>query len=203
MNLEKFSMAIYTIKIAKKYKRIPESSFIFETVYCHYRLSKFNFALNLINYQTQINGNLLHQSRFKVLKAQILYRLEKFNESAEIFKEVLESNELPSQAEELKINLLAAQAQAHIPVLVSDADEFTFESAYNTSIAKFIAEDYKSAKKNSTQCEEIFLSNMEDLNPADLVNSKIISICALAAEKDNENIYEAEVLFKKLLVSEK
>lgn len=203
MDLKKFSMAIYTIKMAKKYKRIPESSFIFETVYCYYRLSKFNFALNFFNYQAQINENLLNQSRFKVLKAQILYRLEKFNESAEIFKELLESNEFPSQAEEIKVNLLAAQAQARIPVFVFDEEEFTFESAYNTSIAKFIAKDYKSAKKYATICEEMFLSNMEDLNPSDLVNSKIISICALAAENDHENIFEAEALFNKLLASEK
>lgn len=192
-------MAMYTIKMAKKYKGFPVSSFIFEEAYCYYRLSKFEHALNLI--EEYKNETIFNCTGYEIIKAQILYRLERFSESAEIFQNLLNQNELSNQTEELKVNLLAAQAQAHMHI--PDEVYISFESTYNASIAKFLVHDYKFSEKYSTDCAEIFSTKNEDLISSDLVNSKIVSISALAADKNYQNVYEAEALFKKLLAIEK
>ena len=80
-----------------------ELNFNFDEAYCNYRLGKFISALNVLNKLNRLD------SRSKLLKGQIFYRLERFEEAADIFEELIGLEEFP--IEELKVNLLAARSQ--------------------------------------------------------------------------------------------
>ncbi|KAJ8941871.1 hypothetical protein NQ318_001723 [Aromia moschata] len=75
---------------------------IFEKAYCYYRANKPEDALATIDQsETEIDF------RTKELKAQTLYRLEKFNEAAEIYREIIK-NSNDDYEDERYTNLSAA-----------------------------------------------------------------------------------------------
>ena len=183
INMEKFTLALSTIKMA--HKRGLNGGFLFESAYCLYRLGKFLSALNLIE-KSKID------SRSKLLKGQILYRLERFDEAADIFNNLLKIGEFPS--EELQINLFAAKAQAG---LNSDEKVESFDSAYNLALIKLNSNDKKSVESLVDNCEKYFVN--ENTSQSDLINLKLVSICVLMSNKDNWP--EAEFLLRKLKTS--
>lgn len=183
--MNKFTLALSTINMARK-NGLSSDAFVFESAYCLYRLGKFLSTLNLIE-KSKIDSRLL------LLKGQALYRLERFDEAVEIFKSLLKTDEF--SAEELNVNLLAAKAQAKIDH--DGAIEPSFDSTYNLALIKLATNDFEAAEKIADDCEKFLESGIASQN--DLINSKLVSTCALMAEKDNWP--EAEFILRKLKTS--
>lgn len=160
----------------------PQSSFVFEFAYCLYRLGKFLSALNLIE-KSEID------SRLNLLKGQILYRLERFQEAVEIFNNLIETDEVSNK--DLQVNLLAAKAQAGIN---SNEKVESYDSAYNLALVKLANNEFKATEQLVNECEKFL--ELEDISQSDSINLKLISTCAMMGEKDNWP--EAEFLLRKL-----
>lgn len=62
------------------------SDLVFEKAYCYYRVNKHKEALDIIE-QNEERADL----RIKELKAQILYRLERFPESASLYQDIIKN----------------------------------------------------------------------------------------------------------------
>lgn len=190
--MSKFTLAISTIKMSRKIDESLRINFILEEAYCLYRLGKFGSSLNLIE-REQVQSQSEDDNRLKALKGQVFYRLERFNEAAEIFQELLVNDQHPS--EELKVNLLAAQAQAG---LNSESQETeSFDLLYNSALVKFASKDFKSAENLANDCESF--SNDENVSPSNLINSKLLAICV--SMNDKGNLPESHFLLRKLQAS--
>jgi tetratricopeptide (TPR) repeat protein len=179
--MEKFTLALSTIKMAHK-RGFPKSAFVFESAYCLYRLGKFLSALNLIE-KSKLD------SRLNLLKGQILYRLERFEEADEIFNNLIKTDEFSNQ--DLQVNLLAAKAQAGIN---SYEKVDSYDSAYNLALVKFANNEFKATEQLVNECEKFL--ELESVSQSDSINLKLISICAMMGEKTNWP--EAEFLLRKL-----
>lgn len=166
-----------------------KESFVFESAYCLYRLGKFDSSLNTICSKADSDP------RFRLLRGQALYRLERFEEAAMIFQSLLENGDFP--AEELQVNLLAAKSQAKLP---TDSMECkSFDVSFNLALAKLLTGNFKEAEDLATDCEQFSLD--ENTSSSDLVNAQLVCICAMMASK--ENWPEAECLLRKLQINQK
>ena len=167
-----------------------KSSFALEEAYCLYRLGKFTSSLNLIEKEGDCKDD-----RFQLLKGQVLYRLEQFKEAADIFESLLNSNNGEFGVDELKVNLLAASAQAGINSgQLPEVEIRSFDKFYNQALVELSSSEYKKAESLATDCEAFGYD--ENVRPTDLVNSKLAAICA--SMNDPKNIPEAEYLLRKL-----
>ncbi|KAL1461321.1 hypothetical protein WDU94_013228, partial [Cyamophila willieti] len=99
LQLNKFDDALQTFE---KYSKISENLH-FERAYCHYRLSNINKALEIIN---ESNDNSF---RMKELKAQVLYRLEDYEDCYRVYKDVIK-NTHDEYEDERETNLAAVIA---------------------------------------------------------------------------------------------
>lgn len=123
---------------------------IFEESYCLYRLNKPELALEKVQGQKNLS------EKMKELKAQILYRLEKFEESYSVYKDLLKNTSDGFEQERLT-NLQAAA------VYVESADlnheEETYEMVYNQACKLLAEENWAEAEealnKAVQMCKEI------------------------------------------------
>ena len=78
----------------------------FEEAYCHYRLNSASKALEVLdrNSVSTQNESLKH----KELKAQVLYRLEKYNECFNIYRDIVKNSMADDDFEEERMTNLAA-----------------------------------------------------------------------------------------------
>lgn len=166
--------------------------FKFEEAYCNYRLGKFISAMNILSKLNPLDID----SKSKLLQGQVFYRLERFEEAADIFQHLIDSEEFP--VEELEVNLLAAQSQIKNHQDKSNGNSFDF--LYNSSIAKLSSNDFIAAEKLANECFEKFAHN-ENVSQSDLINAKLVGICALM--NDSNNWPESEFLLRKLKTSNK
>lgn len=180
--MEKFTLSLSSIKMSLKCG-ISAQDFSFEAAYCLYRLGKFQAAFRIL--ETSMNPEHV------LLKAQCLYRLERFSESAEIFDALKNSQSF--QIAELDVNLLAVMAQSgqtieHVPSLIN------FDLVYNVALVYLNSKQLGLAEQYASDCAEF--TNQDDVSSGDLINSQIVSICALLASDANSP--EAEFLLRKL-----
>lgn len=176
--MEKFTLALSTIKMAHK-NGLPKNAFVFESAYCLYRLGKFLSALNLFEKSSKID------SRMKLLKGQIFYRLERFDEAVDIFQSLIKTGEFSK--DELQVNLLAAKAQAGIN---SNENVDSYDSKYNLALVKLSNNELKAAEQLVNELET------ENISQSDSLNMQLVSTCAMMGDKDNWP--EAEFLLRKL-----
>ena len=166
-------------------------NFAFDEAYCNYRLGKFISALNSIKESVD--------PRSELLKAQILYRLERFEESANIFESLIKSEQF--SVEELQVNLTAARSQNQgnedLSQLASSSFD-SFDSMYNLALIKLASKDFKGAEQLANECYDKFVFD-ENVNQADIINSQLLAICARMNDKNNWP--EAEFLLRKLKTS--
>lgn len=170
--------------MAQKGGTIGKELFLFESAYCLYRLGKFESSLNVISCSKE------RDPRFKLLEGQALYRLERFEEAAEIFQNLLQAGDFP--AEELQVNLLAAQSQAKLPT--DFVDPKSFDATYNLALAKLSTGNFKEAERLATASGIFSLD--ENTCPSDMINAQLVTICSMIPSKDDWP--EAECLLRKL-----
>ncbi|CAG9855199.1 unnamed protein product [Phyllotreta striolata] len=126
---------------------------IFEKAYCYYRANKPDDALKIIE---STEGELDY--RIKELKAQILYRLEKYNDCTAMYHEIIKNTHDDDYEDERYTNLSAAMVHVNAEDIVGEINDFrenTYEQCYNKACLLIAQENYTEAEKKLRQCEKL------------------------------------------------
>ncbi|XP_045588760.1 signal recognition particle subunit SRP72 [Procambarus clarkii] len=123
INLDQFSDAL---SVAKKSKFSDELAF--EKAYCEYRLNQVSAAYDTICKAAQVT------TRVQELQAQILYRLERYNECSDLYRHIVHITTDDFDAERVT-NLTAVAVNCAIDGTSDDdnidVDESSYELLYN------------------------------------------------------------------------
>lgn len=124
----------------------------FEKAYCEYRLNQPEKSLNTID---SCNLSPL-PINLKELRAQVLYRLEQFDESLELYKDLMK-NASDDYDDERKTNFSAvvSNVKEELPNLPEDTYEMCFNSACTLSNKNKFAEAEKKLKLSEKLCREM------------------------------------------------
>ncbi|XP_043269897.1 signal recognition particle subunit SRP72 isoform X2 [Venturia canescens] len=130
LQLSKFNEALQFI-----IKNSKQSSFEFERAYCLYRLNQVPEALKIVD-------NIQNPSlKIKELKAQILYRLERYEECFAVYRDIIK-NSNDDYEDERETNLAAVLVNLQIngsEIEVPSLREHTYELTYNAA-CKMVAQ---------------------------------------------------------------
>lgn len=135
------------------------SSLVFEKAYCEYRLNKPENALKTIDGTglTSLPANL------KELRTQVLYRLERYEECFEAYKEIVK-NTSDDYEDERRTNLsavaanLACDETKDIPEIPSE----TYEQYFNSSCISSNRQKYAEAERKLRSSEKICRETLEE-----------------------------------------
>ena len=154
VQLSKFPEAL---DVAKKV--IDQNSVLLLTTYSLYRLNRY---AEIIDRLSQINANDLPLD-LKELKAQTLYKLEKYAESVELYKDLLKKqrDDLDSERQS---NFLAALTQVHASTgkTSSSVSNFapsaaeTYELMFNAAAWEVTKGNFEEAEKKLRKAEALF-----------------------------------------------
>jgi len=127
----------------------------FEAAYCHYRLNDPHKAIAILDKVT--NPLVKHRE----LKAQVLYRLEQFEDCFSVYREIIRSSDDKYEVER-KTNLSAVTAQLgdQARMLVDETD--TFEQRYNAGCNYAMVGEYEKAEKVLVQAEKAARNFLEE-----------------------------------------
>ncbi|XKL66531.1 hypothetical protein PGB90_009951 [Kerria lacca] len=194
IQLSKFKEA-YT---AVETRKITSEYLAFERAYCLYRLNESKKALEIIS--SCRNPSL----KLTELQAQILYRLERYEECfktyLEIFKQTHDEYEDERSANILAVRASLVATQSHLKEDIPPMLENTYEHLYNTA-CKLAAEGLfieakaklKAAEKLCrTSLEEDGLTEEEILDELAIIKTQIgYCLQKLDKEKEAQNIYNS------------
>uniref|UniRef100_A0A0K8TLY5 Signal recognition particle subunit SRP72 n=1 Tax=Tabanus bromius TaxID=304241 RepID=A0A0K8TLY5_TABBR len=153
MQLSKFNEAVQFMEKNKL------SHLLFERAYCEYRLNQPEKALKTIESlgQTPLSPGL------KELKAQILYRLEKYSECFDSYKDIIK-NTTDDYEDERTTNLsavaanLAVDPNREVPQLRED----TYELCFNSACVLLNQNKFSEAEKKLKICEKMCREFLEE-----------------------------------------
>ncbi|XP_044765686.1 signal recognition particle subunit SRP72 [Coccinella septempunctata] len=152
IQLNKFEDAIQLLNKKQEFA----SLLIFERAYCHYRINQHVEALKEIEKCDE------DDNRIKELKAQILYRLESYEEAAKLYKEMVKTSN-DDYDEERNSNLSAALLYSkESEVDIDDLRENTYELCFNKACLLISRELYVEAEKKLKQCEKLCREMLEE-----------------------------------------
>lgn len=176
IQLSKFDEALKFIE-----KTPSAHSLIFEKAYCEYRLNKPDIALKTIE-SAKINPL---PPNLKELKAQVLYRLEEFDDCFNLYRDIIK-NSTDDYEEERTTNLSAVCANLAMKGTdkkLPDLGENTYELVYNSAVALSGTGKYTEAEKklkvSEKMCRE-FLEEDEATTEEDIQNELAIIRVQLA-----------------------
>lgn len=176
IQLSKFDEALKFIE-----KSPVNQQLIFEKAYCEYRMNKPEVSLKTIE---SANVNPL-PTNLKELKAQVLYRLEQFDDCFNLYRDIIK-NSTDDYEEERTTNLSAVAANLAIAGSDKKLPEFkenTYELVYNSAVSlsgtgKF-SDAEKKLKISEKMCRE-FLEEDEGMTEEDILNELAIIRVQLA-----------------------
>ena len=141
----------------------------FEEAYCHYRLNAASKALEVLDRQAKASKQ--ESTKHKELRAQILYRLERFSECFEIYRDIIRNSMADDDFEEERMTNLAAvsanleyggEGQNTFP----GQDSNSYEMVYNRACYHLAAERWDEAcsdlKKSEELCKEASREDNEE-----------------------------------------
>lgn len=154
IELSRFEEAIAQINKNPEYLQ----NLIFEKSYCYYRLNKHEDALKAIE---KSEGEIDY--RTKELKAQILYRLEDYQEANAIYQEVIKNTDDEYEEERLT-NLYATMVylDENNRDDYEELKETPYELCYNKTCMLIASENYIEAEKKLKQCEKLCREKLEE-----------------------------------------
>ncbi|KAL3290204.1 hypothetical protein HHI36_023563 [Cryptolaemus montrouzieri] len=133
------------------------SSLIFEKAYCHYRINQHEEALKVIEKSSEVDDN-----RIKELKAQVLYRLEKYDDASKLYQDILKNSD-DDYEDERNTNLSATLLYSkESSVNIDDLRENTYELCFNKACLLISRELYAEAEKKLRQCEKMCREILEE-----------------------------------------
>lgn len=127
----------------------------FEKAYCQYRLNVPEQALVTINSAPDLStdGQLLE------LKAQVLYRLEKYEDSYGLYRDIIKkTNDDYDLERQANLNAVAANLCENI----IESEDTTYEILYNIAYQLIMNGKYNEAEKKLRQCEKLCRESLED-----------------------------------------
>lgn len=135
-------------------------SFTFVKAYCLYRLNRTEEALQLVNEEPNPSNS------FKELKAQILYKLESYNECFDMYRDIIKQSK-DSFTNERETNLTAVISQLSklgdkkydIPTVKPDN---TYEFMYNIACVLIERGDIEKAQDLLNQATKICRNTLEE-----------------------------------------
>ncbi|KRX59937.1 Signal recognition particle subunit SRP72 [Trichinella sp. T9] len=134
-------------------------SLIFEESYCLYRLNMLEEAASMLNSSSQMN------IVSKELLAQILYRLEKPEESYKLYKEVLRNSSDGYDDERMaNINAVISELQYQNPSkpLELEINPDSYEHVYNESCRLIALNEYEKAKEQLIVAENLCRNSLTE-----------------------------------------
>ncbi|XP_063696848.1 signal recognition particle subunit SRP72 [Culicoides brevitarsis] len=155
---------IQTSKFDEAIKYIEKNNMkdlVFEKAYCQYRNNQPELALKTIeaaNFGSALPANV------KELKAQIYYRLERFEECFDLYKDIIK-NTTDDYDDERQTNWSAVAAQLVIEGSKKDVPEFeesTYELTYNRACALAGKQDFAEAERRLKQSEKMCREFLEE-----------------------------------------
>lgn len=135
--------------------------FVFEKAYCEYRNNQPEIALKTVetaNFGTALPPNI------KELKAQIYYRLERFEDCFDLYKDIIK-NTADDYDDERRTNWSAVAAQLVIEGSkkdVPEVEESTYELTYNRACALAGKDDFVEAEKRLRTSEKMCRDFLEE-----------------------------------------
>ncbi|PVU92473.1 hypothetical protein BB559_003707 [Furculomyces boomerangus] len=169
IKLEKFNEAIDFIAKATKSNLLKNSEIAFENAYSLFSKGNFQDALLALNPAPKTE-------RVQLLIAQINYKLENFQNSINVYQELLESDNLIAEKDDIHTNInasIAASAAAN-PSKVSDSleskisDGSTFESIYNQSVYYTSVNQHQKATKLLEKAQSVGTQSLKEAGYTDL-----------------------------------
>jgi len=127
----------------------------FEAAYCHYRLNDPHKAMQILD------GVINPQVKHSELRAQVLYRLEQYENCFTVYRDIIRSSDDKYETER-KTNLSAVTAQLadKAKMVVDETD--TFEQRYNAGCNYASVGDYEKAEKVLVQAEKAARNFLEE-----------------------------------------
>jgi signal recognition particle subunit SRP72 len=136
------------------------SYLIFEKAYCEYRLNRTNEALRTLQSVEELSD------RERELLAQVLYRLERYQESFDVYRQLVKNTQ-DDYEEERETNMSAVMAalqtwtDADVPEDVG-LREHTYELCYNAACLLVGRKMYAEAAEKLREAEKICRESFED-----------------------------------------
>ncbi|XP_060577385.1 signal recognition particle subunit SRP72-like [Ruditapes philippinarum] len=156
INLEKFSEALNAINKDKS----MQNAVRFEKAYCEYRLNRTQEAVATL----RAGGDNL-DNRCKELLAQVLYRLEEYDECYKLYRDLIKNSQ-DEFDEERETNLSAVLASLQMwdgtDVEESSSRDSTYELCYNHACYLIGKGDLKGAEQKLRQAEEMCKESFAD-----------------------------------------
>ncbi|XP_037948835.1 signal recognition particle subunit SRP72 [Teleopsis dalmanni] len=176
------------------------SLMIFEKAYCEYRLNNPEQSIETID---SFKDGLLPQN-LKELRAQVLYRLERYDECLELYKEVIK-NSNDDFDDERRANMTAVVANLTVDVRKSlpEIPEETYEQYFNSACIlanqKKFGESERKLRASEKMCRETLEEDGEDEISEELYAIQVqIAYCLQMQGKQKEaSAIYADCLRKK------
>lgn len=155
---------IQTSKFEEAIKYIEKNNLkdlVFEKAYCEYRNNQPDLALKTVE---AVNFGSALPPNIKELKAQIYYRLERFEECFDLYKDIIK-NTADDYDDERRTNWSAVAAQLVIEGSKKDVPEFeesTYELTYNRACALAGKDDFVEAEKRLRTSEKMCRDFLEE-----------------------------------------
>lgn len=184
-----------TLQTFEKYSKHCEN-LSFEKAYTYYRLNKVKQALNILNESKDTS------LKIKELKAQVLYRLEKYEECFEVYKDVMKhshddcDDERETNLAAVISNLILKESKIEVPEL----RESTYELVYNAACSLINKGQYLEAEKKLRLAEKMYKEALEEDEyvEEDMYDEIFILKVQMAyciqmqgKEKESQNIYNS------------
>lgn len=131
---------------------------VFEKAYCYYRMNKPEEALKVIDSVNPLPQNL------KELRAQVLYRLERFEDCFDLYRDLIKNtqddydNERLTNMSAVVANLAIEGSKKEVPELKED----TYELTYNNACALAGKSRFNDAEKKLRKSEKLAREFLEE-----------------------------------------
>lgn len=196
IQLSKFDEAL---KFIEKCQTVQD--LVFEKAYCEYRLNTSEKALKTIE-NSKLNPL---PPNLKELKAQVLYRLEQYDDCYNLYRDIVK-NSTDDYEEERTTNMSAVAANLAIQGTdkkLPDFRENTYELVYNSAVALSGTGKYTEAEKKLVTSEKMcreFLEEDETMTEEDIENELAIIRVQLAyCLQMQGKVKEAAVIYAETL----
>jgi len=156
IQLSKFQDALTTIGKNSKLS----SELVFEKAYCQYRANQIKESYKTLQ---GVNNPTL---KLKELKAQVLYRMEKYEECFDVYRDIIKNAD-DDYEEERETNLAAVVANLYsvdsdLAKSAPTTRDETFELSYNAACALIAQGNYKEAEGKLRQALDLCRKALEE-----------------------------------------
>ncbi|CAF1124731.1 unnamed protein product [Adineta steineri] len=202
MQLDKFDEALTTVIK----NTVDTGDLIFERAYCEYRLNRIEDS-----YKTLKNTERELDEREQELFAQVLFKLEKYNECVESYRSLLKNNDDEYQSIR-QANFIAAlstwkltDASSKIQMESNDLNDETYDTTYNSACVLLSSGQYVEAesklRKADAQCRRE-LEEEGDMTEEEILRetANIRVQLAYCLQQQDKNV-EALTLYNDVLKS--